>query len=63
MVVPWEGKSLSLSGSPGRIEFWTPTGQVKLEGAIDNAGVRAEIAAVMEGGEKAFRLRKEKYGF
>ena len=25
--------------------------------------VRKEITNVMEGGEKAFRLRKEKYGF
>lgn len=38
-------------------------GQIKLEGAIDIPKVREEITAVMEGGEKAFRLRKEKYGF
>lgn len=38
-------------------------GQVKLEGAIDVTAVRDEITRVMEGGEKAFRLRKERYGF
>jgi chromosome segregation protein len=38
-------------------------GEIKLEGAIDIPGVRDEITVVMEGGEKAFRLRKEKYGF
>ncbi|HET9873179.1 MAG TPA: AAA family ATPase [Propionibacteriaceae bacterium] len=38
-------------------------GRVKLEGAIDMPAVRDEITGVMEGGEKAFRLRKEKYGF
>lgn len=38
-------------------------GRVKLEGAIDMPPVREEITHVMEGGEKAFRLRKEKYGF
>lgn len=38
-------------------------GQIKLEGAIDIDDVRREITAVMEGGERAFRLRKEKYGF
>jgi chromosome segregation protein len=38
-------------------------GQVKLEGAIDVPAVREEITRVMEGGEKAFRLRKERYGF
>ena len=38
-------------------------GRVKLEGAIDMPAVRDEITRVMEGGEKAFRLRKEKYGF
>jgi len=37
--------------------------QIKLRGAIDIPKVRDEITAVMEGGEKAFRLRKEKYGF
>jgi type III restriction enzyme len=38
-------------------------GEIKKEGAIDIAGIREEITKVMEGGEKAFRLRKEKYGF
>lgn len=38
-------------------------GEIKLEGAIDIPDVRNEITVVMEGGEKAFRLRKEKYGF
>ena len=38
-------------------------GQIKFEGAIDIPAVRDEITRVMEGGEKAFRLRKEKYGF
>jgi hypothetical protein len=33
------------------------------DGAIDIEEMRKEIARVMEGGEKAFRLRKEKYGF
>jgi chromosome segregation protein len=37
--------------------------QIKATGAIDIPGVREEITNVMEGGEKAFRLRKEKYGF
>jgi len=30
---------------------------------IDVAAVRGQITSVMEGAEKAFRLRKEKYGF
>jgi chromosome segregation protein len=38
-------------------------GRIKFEGAIDVPNVRKEITTVMEGGEKAFRLRKEKYGF
>lgn len=38
-------------------------GIIKTEGAIDSKEVRAEITAVMEGGEKAFKLRKDKYGF
>jgi type III restriction enzyme len=38
-------------------------GHLKERGAIDVASVRDEITTVMEGGEKAFRLRKEKYGF
>jgi len=38
-------------------------GIIKAEGAIDSTIIRNEITSVMEGGEKAFRLRKEKYGF
>jgi chromosome segregation protein len=38
-------------------------GHVKVQGAIDVATVRDAITSVMEGGERAFRLRKEKYGF
>ncbi|MCB1228562.1 MAG: AAA family ATPase [Verrucomicrobiales bacterium] len=38
-------------------------GEVKAEGAIDQKAVRERITAVMEGGEKAFYLRKDKYGF
>jgi len=38
-------------------------GIIKEEGAIDSYKVKNEITSVMEGGEKAFRLRKDKYGF
>lgn len=38
-------------------------GRIKLEGAIDVSEVRDAITHVMEGGEKAFKLRKDKYGF
>jgi predicted nucleic acid-binding Zn-ribbon protein len=38
-------------------------GKINIEGAIDVPVVRREITQVMEGGEKAFKLRKEKYGF
>jgi len=38
-------------------------GQIKTAGAIDNVGIRDEITAVTEGGEEAFKLRMEKYGF
>lgn len=38
-------------------------GSIKAEGAIDSRAVKDEITSVMEGGEKAFRLRKDKYGF
>ncbi|MGO9185714.1 TrlF family AAA-like ATPase [Mycobacterium sp.] len=38
-------------------------GHIKREGAIDMPEVKREITVIMEGGEKAFRLRKEKYGF
>ena len=38
-------------------------GEIKFEGAIDNPEIKNEITLIMEGGEKAFKLRKEKYGF
>jgi len=38
-------------------------GQIKAQGAIDSKIIKNEITSVMEGGEKAFRLRKDKYGF
>ena len=38
-------------------------GEIKAVGAIDIAEITEEITKIMEGGEKAFRLRKEKYGF
>jgi len=38
-------------------------GAIKNLGAIDIDAVRNEITKVMEGGEVAFKLRKEKYGF
>ena len=38
-------------------------GEITKEGAIDIGEIRTEITKIMEGGEKAFRLRKEKYGF
>ena len=38
-------------------------GKISLEGAIDMPTIRTEITRVMEGGEKAFKLRKAKYGF
>jgi chromosome segregation protein len=39
------------------------TGVVKTQGAIDVTDVREEITKVMEGGEEAFKLRRDKYGF
>ena len=38
-------------------------GKVAGEGAIDVPDVRDAIKSIMEGGEEAFNLRKEKYGF
>ncbi|SDR67114.1 type III restriction enzyme [Polaribacter sp. KT25b] len=38
-------------------------GQIKHEGSIDKKEIRDEITSIMEGGERAFKLRKEKYGF
>lgn len=38
-------------------------GHIKYEGSIDAKEIRDEIVSVMEGGERAFKLRKEKFGF
>lgn len=38
-------------------------GHIASEGAIDIQEIRDTIKSVMEGGEKAFKLRLEKYGF
>ena len=38
-------------------------GNIKVEGAIDDIEVKKEITTIMEGGEKAFKLRQAKYGF
>lgn len=38
-------------------------GHIKYEGSIDKKEIRNEITSIMEGGERAFKLRKEKYGF
>lgn len=38
-------------------------GRIKAEGSIDGDEIKAEIKTIMEGGEEAFRMRKEKYGF
>jgi chromosome segregation protein len=38
-------------------------GRIANEGAIDIPSIRETIKTVMEGGEKAFKLRLEKYGF
>lgn len=38
-------------------------GEIKQRGAIDVPDVREAITRIMEGGEPAFKLRKEKYGF
>lgn len=38
-------------------------GQMKCRGAIDIEQIREEIKRVMEGGERAFQLRRAKYGF
>lgn len=38
-------------------------GHIRSEGAIDMDEIRLAITSVMEGGERAFRLRQEKYGF
>lgn len=38
-------------------------GEIKGQGAIDLPEIREAITRVMEGGEKAFKLRADKYGF
>ena len=38
-------------------------GRIANEGAIDIPSIRETIKTVMEGGEKAFKLRSDKYGF
>lgn len=38
-------------------------GEVTAQGAIDRPAIREAVTRVMEGGEKAFKLRKDKYGF
>lgn len=38
-------------------------GEIKHMGAIDICAIRDVITKIMEGGEKAFKLRKDKYGF
>ena len=38
-------------------------GQIRAMGAIDVPAICDAVKQVMEGGEEAFKLRKEKYGF
>ena len=38
-------------------------GMIKGQGAIDIPSARKAIKQIMEGGDNAFRLRREKYGF
>jgi type III restriction enzyme len=40
-----------------------PKGRIAVQGAFDSPHVCDAIKNVMEGGERAFRLRQEKYGF
>lgn len=46
----------ALPGSP-------PRGKVSAHGPIDDHGVRAAAEQILEGGEQAFRKRREKYGW
>lgn len=46
-----------------RVQGEQSRGEIKSQGTIDLEEVRVAITKVMEGGEKAFKLRKEKYGF
>ena len=39
------------------------SGHIETTGAIDQKPIRGSITRVMEGGEVAFKLRKDKYGF
>jgi len=39
------------------------SGMIKNQGAIDVPQIRSEITSIMEGGEDAFKLRRDKYGF
>lgn len=36
---------------------------VKIEGSVDDIGIKAEICNIMEGGTKAFKNRARRYGF
>lgn len=38
-------------------------GKIEGEGAIDVPAVKTAITEIMEGGEAAFKLRRQKYGF
>ncbi|MBM4345554.1 MAG: hypothetical protein FJ100_19455 [Deltaproteobacteria bacterium] len=38
-------------------------GQVDVQGSIEDAAVRDAIVRILDGGEEAFKLRKQKYGF
>ena len=40
-----------------------PRGQVSAHGPMDDAGVRSAAEQILEGGEQAFRKRREKYGW
>jgi len=45
------------------IEADQTKGTIDNQGAIDIPTIKEEITRIMEGGERAFKLRKEKYGF
>jgi chromosome segregation protein len=46
-----------------RVQGEQSRGQIAGQGAIDLPTIREAIVRVMDGGEKAFRLRADKYGF
>lgn len=50
---------LVLDALPGN----PPRGEVKAHGPIDDWGVRSASEQILEGGEQAFRKRREKYGW